>query len=164
MRRTIPALLSALIAVGSLLGASPPAADAQQDAAAPEEALFFAMQIADESGAILAEPKLLGLPGVPLQMKLWQPGGTRQSRMDLWLEPAANDDGSYAVSFELSVPGKVTRGRGSMTLRSGEERSASVDYPGGRIDLQLVAFAVPSVEFDLYLKHGIRMLERSRHT
>src|SRR5690606_15388708 len=103
MRRTIPALLSALIAVGSLLGAAPPAADAQQDAAAPEEALFFAMQIADESGAILAEPKLLGLPGVPLQMKLWQPGGTRQSRMDLWLEPAANDDGSYAVSFELSV-------------------------------------------------------------
>lgn len=164
MRRTIPALLSALLAVGSLLGAAPPAADAQESASLSEDALFFAMQIADESGAILAEPKLLGIPGVPLQMSLVQPGENLQSRMDLLLEPEANQDGSYAVSFELSVPGKVTKGRGSMTLRAGEERSASVDYPGGRIDLQLVAFAVPSAEFDLYLRHGIRQLDRTRHT
>ena len=122
------------------------------------------MQIADETGAILAEPKLLGMLGVPLQMSLVEPGKSSRSRMDLRLEPEANRDGSYAVSFELSVPGKVSRGRGSMTLRAGEEQSASVDYPGGRIELQLVAFTVPSPEFDLFLRHGIRLQDRARHT
>lgn len=164
MRRAIPALMSALLAVGALLGAAPAPTDARQSPQPLEETLFFAMQIADESGAILAEPKLLGIPGVPLQMSLHHPGEDLAERMSLLLEPEAQSDGSFAVSFELSVPGKISKGKGSMTLRSGQEQSASVDYPGGRIDLQLVAFTVPSAEFDLYLRHGIRLLERARHT
>lgn len=163
MRHTMPAILSVLLAVGALFVAAPSSSD-ERKGGPEEDTLFFSMQIADESGAILAEPKLLGMLGVPLQMSLVEPGKKRQSRMDLRLEPEANQDGSYAVTFELSVPGKVSRGRGSMTLRSGEEQSASVFYPGGRIELQLVAFAVPSTEFDLYLRHGIRLLERARHT
>lgn len=164
MRHAMPALFTVLLAVGALFVAAPKAPTAPGEGPLAENALFFSMQIADESGAILAEPKLLGMLGVPLQMSLVEPGQNLQSRMDLRLEPEANRDGSYAVSFELSVPGKVSRGRGSMTLRSGEEQSASVDYPGGRIELQLVAFSVPSAELDLFLRHGSRLQERARHT
>ncbi len=165
MRHALPALLTVFLAVGALFVAAPTTAPESRNwAGLSEDALFFSMQIADETGAILAEPKLLGMLGVPLQMSLFEPGKSSRSRMDLRLEPEANRDGSYAVSFELSVPGKVSRGRGSMTLRAGEEQSASVDYPGGRIELQLVAFTVPSPEFDLFLRHGIRLQDRARHT
>lgn len=165
MRHALPALLTVFLAVGALFVAAPTTAPESRNwAGLSEDALFFSMQIADETGAILAEPKLLGMLGVPLQMSLVERGKSSRSRMDLRLEPEANRDGSYAVSFELSVPGKVSRGRGSMTLRAGEEQSASVDYPGGRIELQLVAFTVPSPEFDLFLRHGIRLQDRARHT
>lgn len=163
-RRIVPALLSALLAVSALLATAPRPADARGEKFFSDETLFFAMQIADETGAVIAEPKLLGMLGVPLQMNLVEPGKSARSRMSLRLEPEANRDGSYDVAFEITVPGKVSFGRGSMTLRSGEEKSASLQYPGGHLELQLVAFAVPSPEFDLFLQHGIRLQDRARHT
>jgi hypothetical protein len=130
-----------------------------------DEAVFFAMQIADEAGTVLAEPKLLGMCGVPLQMTLAEPGFATEPQMSLRLEPEIRRDGSYEVAFELSVPGKVSKHRGSMTFRMGEEASARLSYPGGHLEVQLVAFAVPSPEFDLFLEHGIRSsLQRTRQT
>lgn len=162
--RALPALLSALLAGAALLATSPAGSPSQRAASLPDDTLFFAMQIADEEGTVLAEPKLLGMCGVPLQMTLAEPGRIEEPTMSLRLQPEARKDGSYEVAFELSVPGKVDRSRGTMTLRFGEEKSAFVPYPGGRLEVQLVAFAVPSPEFDLYLEHGIRKQVRTRQT
>ena len=163
IRRNMPALFSVLLAAAALLAAAPPSSG-RGGRVASDDRLFFAMQIADETGAVIAEPKLLGMPGVPLRMNLLEPGEESRSRMSLWLQPEARGDGSFDVTFEITVPGKLAGGKGHMTLRSGEEKSASFAYPGGHLELQLVAFAVPSPEFDLYLQHGIRLLDRTRQT
>lgn len=161
-RRSLPALLSALLAGAVAWGPTSPSSTGAETAA--DEALFFAMQIADAEGTVLAEPKLLGMCGVPLMMDLAEPGRHAEPQMSLRLEPEARRDGSYEVAFELSIPGKMSKRRGSMTFRFGEETSALLAYPGGHLEVQLVAFAVPSPEFELYLEHGIRRLERTRQT
>lgn len=164
-RRFVPALVAGLLAVAA--AAFPPAAPVSGTAfAAPrvQEKLFFAMQIADEQGAVLAEPKLLGLGGVPLEMTLRDAGPLRAPTMSLRLQPATLRDGSYEISFELSVPGRVRNGKGTLRLRPGEEQVATVRYPGGHLEVQLAAFAVPSQEFDLYLEHGITGSQRPART
>ena len=64
-------------------------------------------------------------------------------------------DGRYAISYELAIPGLAARGRGMLRVFPGEEKSARLQYPGGHLDVQLAAFAVPSAEFQLFLRHGI---------
>ncbi|HWV37384.1 MAG TPA: hypothetical protein VN033_02790 [Vulgatibacter sp.] len=153
-RHAAPALLATLLASAAFIapaGAPEPAA-----ATAPRagEKVFFAMSIADESGATVAEPKLLGVCGVPLEMTLAEPGRLSTPRMSLLLEPQFQEDGSYEIAFELSIPGRIDRGKGTMRLFPGEEKSTLVSYPGGHFEVQLAAFTVPSRALDLYLHHG----------
>jgi hypothetical protein len=116
--------------------------------------LFFAMSIADETGALLAEPRLLGQDGMPLEMTLAEPGAEAEPRMSLWMQPEMERDGSYEICFEISLPGRVEKGKGRVRLRSGEEKSTRVAYPGGHLDVQLAAFDVRSPEFHLYMQYG----------
>jgi hypothetical protein len=157
-RRIVPSLLASLVAVGALLSPAP-------DGGAPApvrltcepesgDRLVFAMSIADEAGTVLAEPMLVGMCGVPLEMTLAEPGHLEDPRMSLLLEPQPRDDGRLDIAFEVSVRGRVDAGRGRLQVRPGEERTAHVTYPGGRLEIQLAAFQVPSVELDLYLEHG----------
>lgn len=162
-RRTLPALIAALLASGAAVHA--PAGGGSRGGATSvqaEDAVFFSMQIADEGGVVLAEPMLLGRSGLPLQMELVDPGAAREPQMSLRLQPASRSDGSFDIDFELSVQGRLDRGRGSLVLRSGEEKSARLHYPGGHLDLLLAAFAVPSVEFDLFMEHGRQRQQRTR--
>jgi hypothetical protein len=126
--------------------------------------LFFSMQIADERGEILAEPKLLGMCGVPLEMRLSDPQDLRKPKMSLRLLPDLQQDGRYEIAFELSVSGRIDKSTGTISVRPGEERSARVDYPGGHIDVQLAAFTVSSPEFELYLQHGMSARVRPART
>lgn len=155
-RRTLPALIAALLASGAAVHAQPEAGGAPADEQAGAPTVFFAMQIADEQGSVLAEPKLLGMCGVPLEMRLSEPGMVSEPWMNLVLQPESRQDGSFDVAFELSIPGTVDKGKGSMHLRSGEEKSAWLPYPGGQVEVLVAAFAVPSAEFDLFLEHGLR--------
>lgn len=164
-RRSTPALLFVALALAALVVPLPeePAAPPAESALAcvGEEPLFLAMSIADETGAMLAEPKLLGLCGVPLSMQLTDPGEL-EPRMRLSLQPEAGLHGDYEIAFRLSVPGKVKDGRGTLRVRPGEGRTAKLDYPGGHLDVQLVAFSVPSQELELYLEQGAALLAPSR--
>ncbi len=164
-RRTIPALLAGLVALVALMSPPEPAADDELSGQTceAEDRLFFAMSIEDEAGAVLAEPKLLGMCGVPVEMNLSDPG-QEEPRMSLWLDPQGTGDGGYEIAFEVSVPGKVEKGKGSFKVRPGEGRSAKVSYPGGSLRVQLAAFAVPSVELELYLKQGAAALLRPGST
>lgn len=157
-RRIVPALFGALLAVGALVAPAPDGGESpllgQMCEPAAGDRLFFAMSIADEAGTVLAEPKLLGMCGVPLEMTLAEPGRLDDPRMSLLLEPQARRDGGLDVAFEVSVRGRVAAGKGQITVRPGEERTAHVTYPGGTLQIQLAAFQVPSVELDLYLEHG----------
>lgn len=157
-RRVAPALLAVALAVGALV--APPAGDRELpllgQTCEPEtgDRLFFAMSIADEAGTVLAEPKLVGMCGVPLEMTLAEPGRLDEPRMSLSLEPQPRRDGSLDIAFEVSVRGRVEAGKGHVRVRPGEERTAHVTYPGGTLQIQLAAFQVPSVELQLYLEHG----------
>ncbi len=126
-----------------------------------DEPVFLAMSIADETGEMIAEPKLLGMCGVPLDMQLTEPGEL-QPRMRLSLQPEAGLHGDYEIAFSVSVPGKVTNGRGTLRVRPGEGRTATLAYPGGHLDVQLVAFSVPSQELSLYLEQGAALRTPSR--
>ena len=157
-RRTAPALCAALVAIGALVAPTPDGGElpllGQVCEPASGDRLFFAMSIADEAGTVLAEPKLVGMCGVPLEMTLAEPGRLDEPRMSLLLEPQPGQDGTLEVAFEVSVRGRVSSGKGQVTVRPGEERTAHVTYPGGSLQIQLAAFQVPSVELDLYLQHG----------
>lgn len=150
--------MAVLVALGALVapvsnGDGSPL-EGQMCEPATGDRLFFAMSIADDAGTVLAEPKLLGMCGVPLDMTLAEPGRLDDPRMSLHLEPQARKDGGLDVSFEVSVRGRVASGKGQLTVRPGEERTAHVTYPGGKLEIQLAAFQVPSAELDLYLQHG----------
>jgi len=157
-RRAVPALVFvavALLALG-LPVVAPPVPDGADEAAlvcVEDEPLLFAMSIADETGETLAEPKLVGLCGVPLELRLSEPFGGSE-RMSLQLQPDAGADGAFEIAFSLSVPGKLHDGRGTLRLRPGEERKATISYPGGHLDVQLVAFSMRSHEARLYLEQG----------
>lgn len=164
-RRIMPASIALLLAVSALLIAPPRADDAFAHVSETGgEKLFFALSIADERGMVLAEPKLLGKGGIPLEMTLRRPDALSLPGMSLLLEPEWQRDGSYEIAFELTVPGLLSRGKGSLRLRPGEEKSAQLDYPGGFVEVQLTAFAVPSPALDLYLQHGIQAAERASRT
>jgi hypothetical protein len=156
-RRAVPAFVAIVLAVGALLlpAAAPAPAVVVAEASEPGDTLFFSMSIADEAGEVLAEPKLLGMCGVPVEMTLASPGDLESPRMSLRLDPVLGSDGSYQIDYELAVPGLAAHGKGTMRMRPGEEKLTRVEYPGGHLDLQLAAFAVPSAEFQLFLRHGI---------
>jgi len=169
-RRNVPAFIAVLLAV-SAFAFAPPGTEGTSASAARtasteriQEKLFFALSIADEQGEIVAEPKLLGMCGVPVEMTLSEPGRLEVPRLSLLLEPEWQRDGSYEIAFELSIPGRLDRGKGSMRLRPGEEKSTQVAYPGGYFEVQLAAFTVPSPEFQLYLQHGARSLHQASRT
>lgn len=164
-RRVAPAIAIVLLALAAVAFPSTPATgrDAVQVAESGER-LFFAMEIADEQGEVLAQPKLLGMCGVPLEMRLADPQDLRSSKVKLTLLPDLQVDGSYEIAFELTVPGKMDKGTGTISVRPGEERSTRVDYPGGHFDVQLAAFTVPSTEFQLFLEHGISAGRLPRRT
>jgi hypothetical protein len=157
-RRIAPALFAAALALGAFVAPTPhegePALAGQMCEPASGDRLFFAMSIADEAGTVLAEPKLVGMCGVPLEMTLAEPGNLDEPRMSLSLEPRPDDDGSLEIAFQVSVRGRVEAGKGRVRIRPGEERTARVSYPGGTLQIQLAAFQVPSVELDLYLRNG----------
>ncbi|AKU92916.1 hypothetical protein [Vulgatibacter incomptus] len=168
-RRVAPAVAAVLLATAAFVfgpaeGSARTADQAPLASKRFDDKLFLAMSIADEKGTVLAEPKLLGMCGVPLEMNLVEPGALEMPRVSLVLQPEWQRDGSYEIAFELSVPGRIDRGRGTMRLRPGEEKSAQVSYPGGHFDVQLAAFAVPSPEFKLYLEHGARQLIQASRT
>lgn len=156
-RRAVPALFATVLALAAL------AAAPAREPAAPETPvvsrgaadLFFSMSIADAEGDVIAEPKLLGMCGVPVLMTLSDPGNLDMPKMSLRLESALASDGSYQIAYELAVPGLAAHGRGTVRMRPGEEKSARVEYPGGHLHVQLAAFAVPSAEFQLFLRHGV---------
>ena len=167
-RHAAPALLATLLASAAFFA---PPAPVETAAASPRsgavhggafhggglhggEKLFFAMSIADEKGETVAEPKLLGVCGVPLEMTLAEPSKLSSPRMSLLLEPQSQRDGSYEIAFELSIPGRVDKGKGTLRLFPGEEKSTLVSYPGGHFEVQLAAFTVPSSALQLYLHHG----------
>lgn len=165
-RRNVPALIAVLLAV-SAFAFAPPAADGGGKLLESEklkEKLFFALSIADEQGEIVAEPKLLGMCGVPVEMTLVEPGRLELPRLSLLLEPEWQRDGSYEIAFELSIPGRLDKGKGTMRLRPGEEKSTQVAYPGGYFEVQLAAFTVPSPEFQLYLQHGVHSTQQASRT
>jgi hypothetical protein len=91
---------------------------------------------------------------MPLEMTLADPGSTDEPRMSLSMTPELVRDGSYEICFEISVPGRVEKGKGKFRLRSGEEKKTRVQYPGGHLDVQLAAFNVHSPEFHLYMQYG----------
>lgn len=153
-RRVAPALVALVLALAAAL-APAGAPDAHPAAPADDGALFFSMSIADEHGAVLAEPKLLGVCGVPVEMTLAAPGNLEVPRLSLRLEPALDADGSYEIAYELAIPSLDAHGKGTVRVRPGEEKSARLEYPGGHLEMQLAAFAVPSDAFELYLLHGI---------
>lgn len=167
-RHAAPALLATLLASAAFFAPPAPvepAATSRSAAVQGGEKLFFAMSIADEKGETVAEPKLLGVCGVPLEMTLAEPGKLSSPRMSLLLEPQSQRDGSYEIAFELSIPGRVDKGKGTMRLFPGEEKSTLVSYPGGHFEVQLAAFAVPSSALQLYLHHGAgRQLAGPRRT
>ena len=99
---------------------------------------------------------------VPVFMTLADPGNLDMPKMSLRLESALASDGSYQIAYELAVPGLAAHGKGTVRMRPGEEKSARLEYPGGHLDVQLAAFAVPSAEFQLFLRHGIRSEGPSR--
>jgi hypothetical protein len=154
-RRVVPALVAAALALAAALAPADEAA-APASASVPQDGrLFFSMQIADERGEVLAEPKLLGVCGVPVEMTLTAPGNLEVPRLSLRLEPALEKDGFYEIAYELAIPALDAHGRGTVRVRPGEEKSARLEYPGGHLEMQLAAFAVPSDAFRLYLEHGI---------
>ncbi|WP_373046783.1 hypothetical protein [Vulgatibacter sp.] len=153
--RAVPAFVAMVLALAAALFPAQSPAPAQAQPAGPEEKLFFSMQIADEQGDVIAEPKLLGMCGVPVEMTLADPGNLEMPKMSLRLESALESDGSYAIAYELAVPGLAAHGKGTVRVRPGEEKSTRLQYPGGHLDVQLAAFAVPSAEFQLFLRHGI---------
>ena len=157
-RRAVPALVAMVLALAAAFfpaSAPAPAVETPPFAAENAEKLFFSMQIADEQGEVLAEPKLLGMCGVPVEMTLSDPGNLEMPRMSLRLESSLESDGRYAIPYELAIPGLAARGRGMLRVFPGEEKSARLQYPGGHLDVQLAAFAVPSAEFQLFLRHGV---------
>lgn len=157
-RRATPALIAVLLAVAATLSPAPapePSAPVASSLASMEGKLFFSMQIADEQGEVLAEPQLLGVCGVPVEMTLSDPGNLEMPRMSLRLESALEKDGFYEIAYELAVPGLAAHGKGTVRMRPGEEKSTRIEYAGGHLDMQLAAFAVPSAEFQLFLRHGI---------
>lgn len=160
-RRVAPAVVAVLLAIAAALF---PPSRPQSAGAVSAGKLFFAMQIADEQGAVVAQPKLLGMCGVPLEMRLADPDNLASPRMSLRLLPDRQRDGSYEIAFELSVPGRMDKGKGTIQVFPGEEKSTRVDYPGGHFDVQLAAFAVPSAELQLYLEHGVQLHQRPQRT
>ena len=155
-RRAAPALVAALLALAAVLAPAETRVGPAADAPAPtDNKLFFSMQIADEQGEVIAEPKLLGVCGVPVEMTLSDPGNLEMPRMSLRLESALEKDGFYEIAYELAVPGLAAHGKGTVRMRPGEEKSTRIEYAGGHLDMQLAAFAVPSAEFQLFLRHGI---------
>lgn len=152
-RRLIPGLLVLALAALALALPARPAGSPGSG-----EMLFFAMSIADERGAVLATPKLLGPDDGPVEMTMdmppAEPGSVDEPRMSLWMQPERVQDGSYEICFEISMPGRVKKGKGKLKLRSGEEKKARVRYPGGHLDVQLAAFSVRSPEFRLYMQHA----------
>lgn len=164
-RRVVPALAIALLALVAVVFPSSTVTQTSDSvASAPAERLFFAMEIADEQGEVLAQPKLMGMCGVPLEMRLADPEDLRSPKMKLTLLPDLQRDGSYEIAFELSVPGRIDKGTGTISVRPGEERSTRVDYPGGHFDVMLAAFTVPSTEFQLFLEHGVSAGRLPRRT
>lgn len=166
-RRIAPAAAAVLLAILALVfpsGTASKLAVVEADKADSQDRLFFAMEIADEQGEILAQPKLMGMCGVPLEMRLADPLDLHSPKMSLTLLPDLQRDGSYEIAFELSVPGRMDKGTGTISVRPGEEKSARVDYPGGHFDVQLAAFAVPSTEFHLFLQHGVSAGRSPRRT
>jgi len=156
--RLAPALVAMLLATAAALAPDVRAPAAPGERAAPAAGagkLFFSMSIADERGAVIAEPKLLGVCGVPVEMTLAAPGNLEVPRLSLRLEPALDADGSYEIAYELAIPSLDAHGKGTVRVRPGEEKSARLEYPGGHLEMQLAAFAVPSDAFELYLLHGI---------
>lgn len=158
-RRVAPALVAALLALAAAAFPGSTATTGERPAPATDgdRKLFFAMHIADEHGSVLAQPRLLGLSDVPLEMTLAEPGNLGIPRLSLRLEPAPLEDGSFEIAYELEVPRLAAHGTGVVRMRPGEEKWTRVEYPGGHLEVQLAAFAVPSAEFDLYLEHGIRL-------
>ena len=165
-RRLAPALVAMLLATAAALAPAPGAPEDPGQAAAREAPgkLFFSMSIADERGEVLAEPKLLGVCGVPVEMTLSDPGNLDMPRMSLRLEPLLEKDGFYEIAYELAIPGLDAHGKGTVRVRPGEEKSTWVSYPGGQLEMQLAAFNVPSAEFQLYLRHGIERPQRITRT
>lgn len=168
-RRSAPAWIAVILAAASIAAAPPPsergaAGERPAVKTGVEDTLFFALSIADEQGTVLAEPKLLGMCGVPLEMTLATPGRLEVPRLSLLLEPEWKKDGSYEIAFELTIPGRLDKGKGTMRLRPGEEKSAQLSYPGGFFEVQLAAFTVPSQAFDLYLLHGSKPEKQASRT
>lgn len=164
-RRVVPAVAIVVLAIAAVFApVSPSAERPSAEVVESGERLFFAMEIADEQGEILAQPKLLGMCGVPLEMRLADPLDLRSPKMKLTLLPDLQVDGSYEIAFELSVPGRIDKGTGTISVRPGEERSTRVDYPGGHFEVQLAAFTVPSTEFQLFLQHGVSTGRLPRRT
>ena len=112
-RRIAPALVAVLLALaaavfpaGEPLAPAPPA-----QATADDGRVFFAMHIADEHGAVLAEPRLLGLHGVPLEMTLADPGNLEVPRMSLDDDRATRRKRRGGVSTRHAEgEGKIARG------------------------------------------------------
>ena len=164
--RVAPALVAMLLAAAAAIAPAVPEPEAPGAAvlAAGGEKLFFSMSIADEQGAVIAEPKLLGLCGVPVEMTLADPGNLEMPKMSLRLESALEADGFYEIAYELAIPGLDAHGKGTFRVRPGEEKATRLTYPGGHLDMQLAAFTVPSAEFQLYLRHGVEKPQRPTRT
>jgi len=165
--RLAPALVAMLLATAAALAPDVRAPAAPGERAAPAAGagkLFFSMSIADERGAVIAEPKLLGVCGVPVEMTLTDPGNLEMPKMSLRLEPALEKDGFYEIAYELEIPGLDAHGKGTFRVRPGEEKATRLAYPGGHLEMQLAAFTVPSAEFQLFLRHGIERPQRPSRT
>jgi hypothetical protein len=118
--------------------------------------LLLAVELRDESGALLASPLLVGEEGRRLHLDLDRPGHVRSEpvRMSLDLDARQADGENLCFEYRVSLrDGEPQEGR--LALAFGELRSVRVDGSRESLRLDVVVARAGSKEFS-------RILERRR--
>lgn len=155
-RRGAVTLLVAGVALGWFL------ADRPAESFGLDDALVFAMAVKSEDGRVLASPVVVGGAGQKVQVRLVCDSDPRRERMSLTLDPIDDGSGELHYSYELSVPGRVRKARGIVSLQPGSERRISVAGDQAEaLTLDLYAAPIDAPGVERYLKARRTRLDRA---
>ncbi len=111
---------------------------------------LISLQLATPEGRIVAQPRLITAAGRPARLLLHAPGSPDELVLSLRVETARQEGGLISVRYELTLPDRAVRTRGSLRLLPGVRQS--IPLPQGELVATMVAVPFPSAQFDDYLQ------------
>ncbi len=117
---------------------------------------LVAFQVLDETGQVIARPRLIAPLGRAAHLVLRDPLDPETVQLALHVETAREASGDILLDYALELPGRSVSASGKVSVTPGVERVLALG--DGPVSGKLLALPVPSAAFDAYLE-----AESTRH-